>query len=136
MNACAYTKGNLDDPRVAFRLTQSCLKQVLSNSRSENDDDRHNHIVFRTVFHACANLVPPGQKRNELVTSVFEECRRRGMVDMKVVLNLCCKFSNNMLNGNSKSILAKHLAHGRIEFQGLPLDSRSNVTFYGKRQIR
>ena len=122
MNTFAYTKGNLDDRSAAFWLAQTCLNQVLNSSRSGIDDNGHNNIVLRTFLHACTNLVPPGQKHNKLVTSVFEECCRWSMVDMKIVFNLRLEFSNDLSNSNSKSILAKHFSHGRIEFEDLPLD--------------
>lgn len=148
MNACAYTQGDREDRRAAFRIAQSCFKQIV---RDGNDDDRcnnnnnngPNNIVFRTFFIACANLVPPGERRDELVRFVFDECCRRGMLDVKIMVNLRRSFSYDLLsslcsNANSSSRISNsdHLARGRIELEDLPPEWRSNITLHGRRHIR
>jgi len=147
MNACAYTQGDREDRRAAFRIAQSCLKQIVSGGGNENSSNKNNegpnNIVFRTFFTACANLVPPGDKRNELVRLVFEECCRRGMLDVKIIVNLRRSFSNDLVSSlcskaSSSSRISNrdHLARGRIELEDLPLEWRSNITLHARKHIR
>jgi hypothetical protein len=75
------------------------------------------------VLTACLKLVPPGTKHDQLIASVSDECCKQGMVDVRIINNIC----------RSSPHLQKQLLHnaylenGLININNLPKQWRSNL---------
>ncbi len=114
LNACAYTKGGTN--AAAFKVARRCFKEILSHGQP-------NSITFSLFILSCINLVPAGTKRDQLIASVFEECCIRGLVDIKVVLEIrraSPKLRNQILQG-------VNLDNGVIKICDIPEQWRSNI---------
>mmetsp|Transcript_12093 Transcript_12093/g.22628 ORF Transcript_12093/g.22628 Transcript_12093/m.22628 type:complete len:186 (-) Transcript_12093:1898-2455(-) len=116
LNACAYTNGDENDRRAAFNISRRIMKEII------NEHDL-NQIIFATFLKCCA-LIPPSAVRSSLAVSMFNECRRRGMVDVKVILGIRrCLSSNELL----ELFRATSLASGTVSIEDIPYEWRSAV---------
>jgi len=68
--------------------------------------------------------MPPGPKRDQLVGSVFQECCRHGLVDIKVILNMRRSASSRALN---ELLKGTKLSSGMIEFGDIPQGWQNNL---------
>jgi hypothetical protein len=116
LNACAYTNGDENDRRTAFNISRRIFKEIIN-------EHELNQIIFATFLKCCV-LIPPSATRSSLVVSIFNECRHRGMVDVKVLLALrrCLsrEESLELLRGTS-------LASGVISIEDIPHEWRHTV---------
>ncbi len=117
INACAYTKEA--DKERAFKIARAALKESLGETYGQP-----NNIVFSTFLAACNNLMKPGEFRDKLVTSVFDESRRRGMVDTNTILQLKRVISPHTLGEVLKET---KLTRGDLQLNDIPHEWRSNV---------
>ncbi len=117
INACAYTK-ETDKDRV-FKIARAAFKESLGETFGEP-----NNIVFATFLTACNNLMKPGEYRDKLVCSVFEESRRRGMVDTNTILQLRRVASRQILG---EVLKGTKLTSGDLYLNDIPHEWRSNV---------
>lgn len=125
MNACAYTKidqGNKTDQMIAseaFAISKECFRRIL-----QNHADEINSVVFNTFLQCCRNLLLPGKHRDELVCSVFEECHKRGYVNIQSVVNLRKSLSPSVLK---HVLFGSTLENGTIEWKDIPESWRRNA---------
>ena len=90
-------------------MARRIFKEILSG-----DSGSPNQIVFATFLKCCSPLIPPpGVKRDQLVQSIFTDCRERGLVDVKVIISLRRLLSSDVL----QSLLGEQpvLARGMVE---------------------
>ena len=118
LNACAYSNGSESDKISAFKVARRIFKEILSG-----DSGNPNQIVFAT-FLKCCSLIPPGVKRDQLVQSIFTDCRERSLVDVKVIISLRRLLSSDVL----QSLLGEPvLARGMVEIGDIPSGWRNNL---------
>jgi pentatricopeptide repeat protein len=80
LSACAYTDGTPEEKFEAFQIALGVLKELRTRP-----DLKLNSSSAGLFLKACANLMPQGPKRDELVKGVFEDCCNRGIVNEFVV---------------------------------------------------
>jgi hypothetical protein len=118
LNACAYTRGTREEKMPAFKIARGALKKILEI------DEGVNQLHFSTFLLACSNLMPPGENRDILMTSVFDECCKRGLVDVKVILNIRRSLSPIR---KVEALRGTNLAIGNVSFDDLPTEWRCNA---------
>ena len=123
LNACAYTNGDKAARIEAFQVSRKVLKEILGGEYGSP-----NEIVFST-FLKCCSLIPGGHQRDELAASIFHECCSRGLVDVKVILNLRRALSTERLN---QVLDGTKLAYGHLEMVSIPKQwkEKVNKNFY------
>ena len=117
LNACAHTNGTNADAQAAFKIARNTMKEILSNHEP-------NEIIFATFLQACHRLVPPGERRDQLISSVFRECCQYSMVNVKVILSLRAALSPKKLE---QTLEGTGLADGLISFKDIPYKWRKRV---------
>jgi hypothetical protein len=101
LSACAYTRGTTPEENFeAFQIALGVLKQLRT----------HPNLTFNSssaglFLKACTSLMPEGQKRDDLVKGVFEDCCKRGIVNEFVI---------NALDGAASDKLQLELVGGFI----------------------
>ncbi len=128
LNACAFTpmdKSTNQEKTAAFKIARECFKEILSDSR----DERPNSMAFSQFIASCLNLVAAGTKRDQLVASVFEECCRQGLVDIKIILEI--RRSSPMLKNHLLESVG--LADGIIRMEDIPREWRCNIRHTSRR---
>ncbi len=124
MNACAYTNGGSHDRFDAFQIARSCLKDVLTSKFGVQP----NNILFSAFILAYAKLVSErdNEKNELLIKSTFNECRKLGLVDVRVIMNLRRATSTNLFNEMCMGTQL-HMKSGRIDIQDIPSEWRCNI---------
>lgn len=117
LNACAFTDGPNTDKMAAFKIARKCFKEILGNHVPSE-------IIFATFLRACNKLIPPGQKRDQLIQSVFKECCQHGLVSVKVIINLRMALSRPVLN---QILHGTNLVDGMINLRDIPYDWRKKL---------
>jgi len=121
LNACAHTKGTQEECSEAFQIARTCLKEVLSGRYGPP-----NNIVFGTFLFACTKLVKAGSERDRLITSVFKEACKLGLVDEKTFLNVKRALSRDIWD---QLIHNKNKPNRRdIQFHEVPQEWKMNVS--------
>ena len=119
LNACAYTdNGSKKEKAAAFKVARRCFKEIISG-----DIGQPNSITFSLFILSCIKLVPPGTKRDQLLSSVFDECCKRGLVDVKIILDI--RRSSPLLR--RKLLQSANLENGSIHINDIPAEWRSNI---------
>jgi hypothetical protein len=116
LNACAYTNGDESVRLTAFNISRRVFREILSS-------DDVNQIIFATFLKCCA-LIPPSAQRDSLVESTFQECRQRGMVDVKVILGLRRCLSPQKLK---EALDGTSLSSGIISIEDIPPEWRRKL---------
>ena len=120
LNACAYSNASNQDKAATFKLARRCFKEILNGKLGQHPDS----LNFSLFMMTCQNLVPPGTKRDQLLASVFDECCKRGLVDVNVVVNiksLSPTLKKQLLQGTN-------LEYGHfIQIEDIPYQWRVNV---------
>jgi hypothetical protein len=116
LNACAYTNGDEHDRKTAFNISRRIFKEIIK-------EHELNQIIFATFLKCCA-LIPPSAARSSLAVSIFNECRHKGMVDVKVILSLRRCLSRTDLLG---LLRGTRLESGTISLQDIPQEWRFSV---------
>lgn len=124
MNACAYTNGESQDRFEAFQIARSCMKDVLTSKFGVQP----NNILFSGFILAYAKLVRDrdNPKNEQLIKSIFNECCKLGLVDVKVILSLRRATSSNLFSELCMGTKL-HTKHGRIDIQDIPAEWRCNI---------
>ena len=128
LNACAYTATTSQqttisnkDKATTFKIARRCFKEILSGHHGQP-----NSMSFSQFILSCLTLVGPGTKRDQLIASVFEECCKQGLVDIKIVLEI--RRSSPVLR---KQLLERgggaNLVGGVIKMEDIPMEWRRNV---------
>lgn len=118
LNACAYTRGTREENLKAFKIARGTFKKILEI------DEGVNQMHFSTFLLACTKLMPSGENRDVLVTSVFDECCKRGFVDVNVVLNIRRSMSPEV---REETLKGTNLVYGNVSFHELPTEWRRNA---------
>jgi len=120
LNACAYTPTtNRHDREVAFKIARRCFKDILSGKHGEP-----NNIIFGSFLSACSNLIPKSDKRDRLMISVFEECCKMGLVDVKIIINLRKSVSSQVIKNVFKGTT---FASGFVNPESIPVKWSENT---------
>ena len=80
INACAYCAGDATKRAEALEVARRTFDKLCAMP-----DERPNNIVYGTVLKAIQNLMPVGEKREELVQTLFDQCCDEGHVDSFVL---------------------------------------------------
>ena len=119
LNACAYTTTGTKEQKLrAFNIGKGAFKKILE--MNENVTQIH----FANFLLSCSNLLPPSENRDKLMTSVFDECQKRGLVDVQVILNIRRSLSPHQ---KEEALRGTNLGRGRILFDDLPYEWRCNA---------
>jgi Pentatricopeptide repeat domain len=110
LEACCRCQGDLEQQMGALKIAFAILKAI--NQRDSGLTA--SHVTYATVLRACCFLLQPGEQRNKVATAVFEQAKKAGMVDFKVLFQL------------RKSVEAGVLAE---LLQGLPQDRQGIFDF-------
>ncbi len=102
-----------------FKIARQSFKEILSGNHG-----RPNSMAFSQFIASCRNLVGAGTKRDQLIQSVFEECCQRGLVDVKIILEI--RRSSPLLRRQLLDDV--NLADGIIELDDIPYQWRCNVS--------
>jgi Pentatricopeptide repeat domain len=84
LEACCRCQGDLEQQMVALKIAFAVLKAV--NQRDSGLTATA--VTYAIVLRACSFLLQPGEQRNRVATAVFEQAKKAGMVDFKVLFQL------------------------------------------------
>lgn len=79
INCCAYYR-HPEGKAVALEVALRTFRKLC-----DLEGEGPNNITFGTLFKAIANIMPPGDEREELVQSLFGKCCADGFVDAFVL---------------------------------------------------
>lgn len=79
INACAYTHAP-EHRQEAFRIARTCFADFL-----ESDYGVPNVVTYVNFLTACYRLLPNGPVRDNVMSTVFRECHKDGLVNNKVI---------------------------------------------------
>eukprot|EP00591_Stephanopyxis_turris_P015922 CAMPEP_0195543280 /NCGR_PEP_ID=MMETSP0794_2-20130614/52038_1 /TAXON_ID=515487 /ORGANISM="Stephanopyxis turris, Strain CCMP 815" /LENGTH=476 /DNA_ID=CAMNT_0040677437 /DNA_START=62 /DNA_END=1492 /DNA_ORIENTATION=- len=83
LSVCAYSKGDKNDKFEAFEFAMEILEEI-----GESDSVFPNHVTYGTALRACTNLLPICMQRQNIAEKIFNECRKNGQVNGKVLSQL------------------------------------------------
>jgi pentatricopeptide repeat protein len=81
LSACAFTRGSAEENFEAFQIAVNTLKFMRASEEYQPDSGSYGMFL-----KACANLMPPSRKRDEVVENVFRKCCSVGLLT-EFVLN-------------------------------------------------
>ena len=82
IGACAFVAGSKKVKQRAFQLAIDLWKELKSNPKFGTP----NQVTYGTLLRACANLLAPEYvERDEAVRDIFEECKKCGFVNHRVI---------------------------------------------------
>eukprot|EP00554_Chaetoceros_debilis_P007409 CAMPEP_0194072582 /NCGR_PEP_ID=MMETSP0149-20130528/290_1 /TAXON_ID=122233 /ORGANISM="Chaetoceros debilis, Strain MM31A-1" /LENGTH=1273 /DNA_ID=CAMNT_0038752479 /DNA_START=363 /DNA_END=4187 /DNA_ORIENTATION=+ len=118
LNACAFTFiEDQAEKEEVLQIARQALKEILNGSDAPA-------FVFASFLLACSRLMGAGTKRDGVAQVLFNECRRRGVVDVKVILNLRKMASPECLR---QILKGSRVPVGNIVLDDIPQEWRSNV---------
>jgi len=95
INCCAYYVGDEAGRREALNVALETLNKIRNDKYC---DDGPNMVTFGTLFKAIAKLMPVGEKRDELVATLFAQCREMGQVGTFVLSQVKSASTTELFN--------------------------------------
>ena len=90
--ACAETPSTPDpQPLKAFKIAV----QVFNDLRNSNRGEEPDHVSYGNMLR-CANLLPDGDQKDNVVKSTFQLCAKNGFVNNFVVRDLQAAASEDL----------------------------------------
>mmetsp|Transcript_25853 Transcript_25853/g.37899 ORF Transcript_25853/g.37899 Transcript_25853/m.37899 type:complete len:699 (+) Transcript_25853:328-2424(+) len=126
MNACAFTMGDSIEQHRAMEIAHSMLTQLEKSEHGTPDQ-----ITYGTFLKVCANQMPEGETRDQIVNVVFRKCARDGQVGQMVLQQMKALASPAVY----EKFFQKSLDED-VNVNDLPLEWRCNVVEGRKRRRR
>jgi hypothetical protein len=93
LNACAYTLSDNESEKVhAFQIAQDTFQEMLHSIEPTPQ-------CYLNFLVACERLLPPDERREAIINSLFLECKRRGLLNRL----LQSKFERVMSKGPNRT---------------------------------
>ena len=122
LNACAFCSGGMMEKKEALQIATSTFQHLESF-----DFDSPNHITYTTFLRVCLNLIPVSDARDSAVSSVFQKCKKNGVVTESMFQLLQYAYPNmdeleRILGVGDKDNRMKEKSNGILEYNDLPME--------------
>eukprot|EP00565_Helicotheca_tamesis_P003951 CAMPEP_0185728158 /NCGR_PEP_ID=MMETSP1171-20130828/3609_1 /TAXON_ID=374046 /ORGANISM="Helicotheca tamensis, Strain CCMP826" /LENGTH=714 /DNA_ID=CAMNT_0028396833 /DNA_START=90 /DNA_END=2231 /DNA_ORIENTATION=- len=112
MNACAFTMGDSIEQHRAMEIAHSMLTELEKSEHGTPDQ-----ITYGTFLKVCANQMPEGETRDQIVNVVFRKCAKDGQVGRMVLQQM-----KSLANPESYEKLLNRKMEEDIDVDDLPLE--------------